>query len=338
MTGPVSLEGVRVDVAAIERQLTELWRSEKAEKEAAVTRAALWNVVAHAWNAEERTRAAQVLARTSEDVPQRALIIQADPDGPDEIEAWISANCHIVGRGKQVCSEEVSIVAGGARVHHIAPIVSALLLPDMPVAVWWVGDMPEDRHSYAELLLDPADRLIVDSSQFTGPSDFDLVCRIAAESATAPADLNWARLEEWRAATATLFDPPSMRERLHHIRRIQVRRSGGTSFGELADALLYGSWFTAQTGVDVPFDIARETGEEGIAAVEIVFNDGTTSLIRRDAARRVVVAHADTENALDAVTRTRPREAHELIVRLLERWEPDPVYLKTIQIARRMTR
>lgn len=334
----VPVDDVRVDVAAIERQLAELWRAEKGEKEAAVTRAALWNVVAHAWTSQERKRAAEVLARASEDVPQRTLIIQSDPGAPDAIEAWISANCHLVGQSKQVCSEEISIVAGGARVHHVAPIVSALLLPDMPVAVWWVGDMPEDRHSYAELLLDPADRLIVDSSQFTGPSDFELVCRIAGESSTMPADLNWVRIEEWRAATATLFDPPSMRERLRHIRRIEVRRSGGASFGDLADALLYGSWFTAQTGLDIPFDVAPAEGEEGIAAVEITFDDGLTSLVRRDAGRGVVIAHAETENALEAVTRTRPCETHELIVRLLERPEADPVYLKTIQIAKRMSR
>ena len=336
MTVPV--EDVRVDVAAIERQLAELWRAERQEKESAVTRAALWNVVAHAWTNEERMHAAEVLARASEDVPQRTLIIQADPAAPDGIDAWISANCHLVGQSKQVCSEEVSIVAGGARVHHIAPILSALLLPDMPVAVWWIGDMPEDRHRYAELLLDPADRLIVDSSRFTGPSDFDLVCRIAAASTTMPADLNWVRIEEWRAATATLFDPPPMRERLHRISRIQVRRSGGASFGELADALLYGAWFTAQTGIDIPFDVAPGIGEEGIDSVEITFLDGLTSVIRRDAERGVVIAHAETENALEAVTRTRPFETHELIVRLLERSEPDAVYLRTIQVAKRVSR
>lgn len=331
-------EDVHVDVAAIERQLAELWRAEKGEKEAVVTRAALWNVVAHAWTPQQRARAAEVLARASEEVPQRALIIQADPGGADTIEAWISANCHLVGQSKQVCSEEVSIVAGGARIHHLAPVVSALLLPDMPVAVWWVGDLPEDRHDYAMLLLDPADRLIVDSAQFTGPSDFDLVCRIAGESSTMPADLNWVRIEEWRAATATLFDPESMRARLRQIKRVQVRRSGGSSFGELADALLYGSWFTAQTGIDIPFDVARVSGDEGIASVAITFDDELTSLIRRDGERGVVIAHAETENGLEAVTRTRPCETHELIVRLLERPEADPVYLKTIQIAKRVSR
>jgi glucose-6-phosphate dehydrogenase assembly protein OpcA len=59
----------------------------------------------------------------------------------------------------------VVIVAAGERVHHVPPLVQSLLLPDMPVAVWWLGDLP-DEHEYIETLLDPADRLIVDSSHF----------------------------------------------------------------------------------------------------------------------------------------------------------------------------
>lgn len=338
MSEPVPLDDRRVDVATIEKQLAELWRAEKRDREAAVTKAALWNVVAHTWNSTQHARAAEVLARASEAVPQRTLIIQSDPRGADSIESWISANCHLVGKGKQVCSEEVSIVASGERVHHVAPIVSALLLPDMPVAVWWLGDMPAEQHEYAELLLDPADRLIVDSAEFSGVADLDLVCRIAAETTTAPADLNWARIEDWREATATLFDPPAMRERLHRIRNVRIH-SGGTSFGELAESLLYGSWLTAQTGVDVPFDIDRRHGATGIAEVEIHFEDGSMSAVRGDADRGVVTGHSDTiEAPLDCVTRARPHSLEELIVRLLERPEADAVYLATINVARRLSR
>lgn len=339
MNDPAAMADVRVDVTTIEKQLADLWRAEKQDRDAAVTRAALWNVIAHTWTGAEHARAAEVLARASESVPQRTLIIQADPDGPDAIESWISANCHLVGKGKQVCSEEVSIVASGERVHHIAPLVSALLLPDMPVAVWWLGDLPADHHEYAEMLLDPADRLIVDSSHFAGIADLDLVCRIAEETTTAPADLNWVRLEEWRAATAALFDPPSMRERLRQIRNVRVISGGGDSFGELADTLLYGSWITAQTGRDVPYDVTREPGDHGIAAVEIHFDDGSKSVVRRDVDRRVVTAHTDSGTTpIECVTRTRPHSTEDLIVRLLERPEADAVYLRTIRVARSAAR
>jgi len=46
-----------VDYSAIEKSLAELWRSEK-QGDNAVTRAALWNVVAHTTNAKDHSSAA----------------------------------------------------------------------------------------------------------------------------------------------------------------------------------------------------------------------------------------------------------------------------------------
>ena len=135
---------VRVDHASIEKSLDALWRNENKEGEPAVTRAALWNVVAHTTSPAMHTRASVSLSKASEFVPQRTIVVRAEPHAPDDMTSWISANCHLLGGKKQVCSEEVAIVAGGERVHDVAPLVSALLIPDMPVAVWWLGDLPHD--------------------------------------------------------------------------------------------------------------------------------------------------------------------------------------------------
>jgi glucose-6-phosphate dehydrogenase assembly protein OpcA len=335
MAAPI-VDDKKVDVTSIERQLAELWRAEKHDGEKAVTRAALWNVVAHTWSATEHARATEVLARASAKVPQRTIVVRADPHGNADIESWISANCHLVGGGRQVCSEEVVIVASGERVSHIPPLVSALLLPDMPVAVWWLGDLPNDQHQYVETLLDPADRLIVDSSHFNGAADLDLVSRIGEQTTTAPADLNWARIEEWRAATAALFDPPSMRARLRAIRSVNVISGGEASFGATAEALLYVAWLTSQSGTEIAFEFVQRGHEAGICEIEIHFAD-TTAMIRQERGRGVVVASADgIETSIDCITRSLARETEELIVRLLKRPEADRVYLKTLKIARRL--
>lgn len=336
MSQPISGDDKKVDVTSIERQLAELWRTEKEEGEGdrVVTRAALWNVVAHTWTSGEHAHATEVLGRASAKVPQRTIVVQADPRGTGDINSWISANCHLISGGRQVCSEEVSIVASGERVHHIAPLVKALLLPDMPVAVWWLGDLPDVHHAYAETLLDPADRWIVDSSQFNGAADLELVSRIAEQTTTAPADLNWARLEEWRAAAAALFDPPPMRERLKAIRRLRVFTGGDGSFGANAEALLFAAWMAAQSGTEIAYDFERRGQEAGIAAVELQFGDSTAT-IRQERERGVIVASADgVETVVDSITRSAARETEDLIVRLLKRPEADLVYLKTLKTAR----
>jgi glucose-6-phosphate dehydrogenase assembly protein OpcA len=336
MATPVE-EDRRVDVASIEKQLADLWRAEKHDGEKAVTKAALWNVVAHTWSAEQHSHATEILARASASVPQRTIVVQADPEGSAHIASWISANCHLIGGGRQVCSEEVSITASGDHVDHVPPLVSALLLPDMPVAVWWIGDLPRDTHAYAETLLEPADRLIYDSAQFEGVADLELVSRIAETTTTAPADLNWARIEEWRAATASLFDPLPMRQRLESIRTVRVYSGGDDSFGATSEALLYVAWLQGQTGRELRYELISEGNDDGIVAVEIQFSDFAIAVLRGDRERGVVVANSDgSETALDCVTRSLARKPEDLIVRLLKRPEADRVYLKSLRIARRL--
>ena len=331
------MNDLHVDVSSIEKQLAELWRAEEHDRDKALTKAALWNVVAHTWTGEEHARVSEILARASASVPQRTIVIQADRRGDARIASWISANCHLIAGGRQVCSEEVSIVAAGDQVDHVPPLVSALLLPDMPVGVWWVGELPRDHHEYAATLLEPADRLIFDSAQFHGREDLDLVVSIADGTTTAPADLNWARIEEWRSATAALFDPQPMREQLQSIRNIRVFSGGGTSFGALSEALLFVAWMAAQTGREIDFDFVREGDEAGIAAIEILFEDNSIAVMRGDRDRNVVISTSDGPDvALDCVTRALARGEEDLIVRLLKRPEADRVYLKALRIARRL--
>lgn len=329
MPNALSGDDVRVNAHTIEKRLADIWREEQEGDEGserAVTRAALWNVVAHTWNGDEQARASTVLGRASASVPQRTIVIRADPRGEGEMASWISANCHLIGGGgQQVCSEEVSIIASGDRMQHVPPLVASLLLPDMPVAVWWIGDLPRDHHEYVETLLEPADRLIVDSSQFDSAADFDLICRIGEETTTAPADLSWARIEEWRGATAMIFDPAAMRPRLRTIARVRVES------GSRSEAVLYLAWMRAQLGADVPFELVK-SDEPRIVAVEVHFHDGHVARIHGERERGVVVGNLD--GSFECITRTLGRGEEDLIVRLLKRPEADRVYIKTLRRVR----
>ena len=346
---------IRIDVNAIEKSLSELWRGQQ-DGDNAVTRAALWNVVAHTSTSDLHASANETLGRASAMVPQRTIVIRSNPADEAELTSWISANCHMIGGGKQVCSEEINIVAGGDRIHRVPPVVNALLIPDMPVAFWWLGDLPNEHEAYVELLLESADRLIVDSVHFDSPADLALVARIAEQTSTSPADLNWGRLEEWRAATASIFDPPEMRGRLGSIRRVRViaGSSNHEFFGESIESLLYASWLSAQVGHNVDssgsvegsagaIDYAFErryqsTDVGGIALVEISFEDGTVAGITRDRDRGVLVANVDGSVTVQSVTRTLNERLDELIVRQLKRSEGDRVLRRVLPIALKLAK
>ena len=345
---------VRVDNASIEKSLGELWRNQNQEGEPAVTRAALWNVVAHTSSPSMHTRASTTLSKASASVPQRTIVVRAEPDAPDDMTSWINANCHLLGGKKQVCSEEVAIVAGGGRVHDVAPLVIALLIPDMPVAVWWLGDLPNDPEAYGGTLLDPADRLIVDSSYFDSPSDFKLVSRLSRMTTTAPADLNWVRLEEWRVAAATLFDPPPVRAFLPRIRRVHVvTNATGEEFGDQTESLLFAAWLSGQAGHVIQDDgkveggagsieylmktvkDSRDTGS--LIEVSVEFDDGSTAMIRRDdASGALMTTVGGMSRAIESVTRGLACGEADLIVRQLKRSGIDPVFVKVLSNATKL--
>ena len=336
-----------VDVAQIEKSLAELWRTQQ-DGEDAITRAALWNVVAHTSSSEQHTQATEILGRASAAVPQRTIVIHADAAAPPAINSWISANCHLVGGGKQMCSEEIAIVAGGDRIHRVPPLVNALLLPDMPVAVWWMGDLPNEHEEYVATLLEPADRLIVDSSCFDSPRDLELVSRVAARTTTIPADLNWVRLEEWRAATASVFDPPHMRGRLAMIRRVRVVAGAQQEnfFGDAIESLLYAAWLMAQAGdgaeesIDFRFEKRMQSSDVGqIAFAELVFEDGSSASISRDRERGVLMMNVDgTVTVPETVTRTIRKQTETLIVRQLKQSSADQVLTRALPLAAKLAK
>ncbi|MGA7613806.1 MAG: glucose-6-phosphate dehydrogenase assembly protein OpcA [Thermoanaerobaculia bacterium] len=345
----LSGEDLRVDVSAIEKNLSALWREEW-EDDAAAMRAALWNVVAHTSDDSARGTASETLSSASVRVPQRSIVVCATPHSDPMMDAWITANCHLVRDGGRVCSEEISIRAGGSRVRHVPPLVNALLVPEMPVATWWLGDLPSENESYLKALFEPVDRLIVDSADFDDISDIRFVGRMGIESNTSLADLNWARLDEWREATASIFDPPHMRQRLRMVRRIRVVTgvSGRDYFGEDVAALLYLAWLIAQTGMRVETDgtahgasgavrleLERQrSGQRGILFVEIRFDDESSVTVERhEESGRLVTHVAGIAQCIGSVTPSQPVRLEDLVVRELARSAGDEVFHRALPVA-----
>lgn len=351
----LSGEEIPVDFGVIERSLAELWKSDEGDH--AVTKAALWNVVAHSTTDETRNASRDILSAVSASVPQRTILVNAQPQAGDDMRAWISANCHIGGGGMKVCSEEITIVARGSRIDHIPPVVQALLIPDMPVATWWLGDLPNGTNAYLEALLDPADRLIVDSCHFDSPADLHFVHHLASDTQTRPADLNWSRVEDWRTATASMFDVPELRSRMRDIARVTIEyESASTLFGEEIEARLYATWLLQRIGyemdehgvflsastskVEVQFrPLSREKADPGvIVGVHIQLRDGAEIDIHRNAEAGALRSEAKgVSHSPVTITRLVHRKPEELITRELGRSGTDCIYIDILPLAARLS-
>lgn len=343
-------EDLPVDFSAIEKNLSDLWRNENDDSEEGVTKAALWNVVAHTDNDTDRNTATLTLGQASASVPQRTIVIRSAINGPSELTSWISANCHMIAGSRQVCSEEISILAGGARIHGVPSLVNGLLIPDMPVATWWLGDLPDGQDEYVQALLAPADRFVVDSVHFNAVQDLRLVSSVADGTQTIPADLNWIRLEEWRLATASVFDHPVMRQLLSRIRRVRIvyGSTSGALFGEQIEAFYYATWLSRQSrheislrdvsssasAVQYQFDGVNASPAGGLLRVEIdLQGGGGVAITRNDENSAIIAQPSGVELSQPTVTRNQQRDGADLIVRQLSARQQDPIFPPVLSAA-----
>jgi glucose-6-phosphate dehydrogenase assembly protein OpcA len=243
-------EDLAVNLGAIEKELTALWKAASQDSSSTATRACLWNLVVHSHGYEESDRLRMQLEEIYPTIPMRTLLLEVDKEADPPLSAWVSARCHIVGKGKQVCSEEVTIRCNDDVLDRLPPIFHALLVPDLPAAAWW-PDLKQDIEPLAPHLLSVVDRLVVDSSTAPGAVGLHLLQRLVARrktSRTHLGDLAWHRVAPWRSLLARLFDAPEARADLAHIDRVEVTTTGRSGQPLGSPGLLLTGWLAAQLG------------------------------------------------------------------------------------------
>jgi glucose-6-phosphate dehydrogenase assembly protein OpcA len=195
---------IPVEVHAIGKELRRLWES--AEKPGVLTRACTRNLVALCQDEGEAERATAIVAELSARHAVRAFVVTAVADAPDTLEAFLSAHCSLRGGGRHVCCEQVTLRVGSAARRRAAAAMLPLLVPDLPVVAWAVGDL-EWEDACLDALLEVSDRMLVDSRRLRDPlGALEDMAGGEREDEWSPGDFEWARLAPWREAVAMLFE------------------------------------------------------------------------------------------------------------------------------------
>lgn len=261
VTGPreirLSWPGRGIDGALTETELARLRYEAAGEPgggEGFAIRTSVLNLVVYTVDEESAQRASEMIVALPGHHPSRAILLIARPSaGESRIDATLAAHCHVApGLEQQVCCEEVALTVSGAAAEHLHSVVIPLLVPDLPVYVWWDAPLPEDRHIFEEML-ETADRLLVDSARLDdaavalpalvrlcGPAD--AVCSIG--------DLNWQRLEAWRHIVDRHCETPALRHLADSITRVDVGFAGKAGDRISAPAYLLLSWLARRFGWD----------------------------------------------------------------------------------------
>ena len=147
------------------------------------------------------------LAGMAERHPSRTLILVPDPGEPAGLDAEVSVRCFPVGES-HVCGEVIELRLRGNRAAAPASLVLPLAISDLPVFCRWRGQ-PSFGESPWEQLVDVADRVIVDSSEWETLA-YGLLAGVFER--TAVSDLVWARTYEWRVELARYWPAISEQE------------------------------------------------------------------------------------------------------------------------------
>ncbi|HET9475899.1 MAG TPA: glucose-6-phosphate dehydrogenase assembly protein OpcA, partial [Dehalococcoidia bacterium] len=231
--GVLTWTGEPLDVARIEAELVRLRYGAAGSPpggEEYALRTSLLNLVVYATDEHGAEGASRVIDELTRDHPSRALVITTAPsEDESKIEARCSAHCHIAaGLEQQVCCEEIMLNVSGRAAGHLHSIIIPLLVPDLPVYVWWTGPLPRGRHLFEELM-EIADRVIVDSGHFRHPTHG--LRRVAELCGDSPGcevgDLNWARLAPWRDLLLLHGGEPGLRAYREAVSAVEIAYAGG---------------------------------------------------------------------------------------------------------------
>jgi glucose-6-phosphate dehydrogenase assembly protein OpcA len=276
----------RVDVGAIERELHRLWSSLDGEVAggtavAQVTRICTLTLLAVVREGRV-AEAAAIAERLGARYPSRSIVLDLTPGAGDRLAAEIALNCHAAGSPRPtVCCEQLIVSASGRSLARVPGLVLPLLVPDLPVYVWWSGDLPsaprpaamkgepassEPEADVLRRLAEVADVLIVDSSAMRRPAaGLRAAVALAAPLSGGLRDLTWGRLTPWRDLVVQIFDPAPMRQALERLDRIRIRTEAGAASGSAEPAdpiagLLLGGWMAGRLGWEPAGPARREGG------------------------------------------------------------------------------
>jgi glucose-6-phosphate dehydrogenase assembly protein OpcA len=179
LAGPdLSWSAKATSVAEIVRALARIWTEAPPTaigpdgEPHVVARTSVLNLVTVARRPELADRALATFTSLTGRHPSRSIVVvTVDPDGPRSLRADITAQCTLPRHGgTAMCFETVVVVAGGDAGAHIASIIPPLLIHDLPVALWWLGDVPFGRTDFEQLTgrALETDRLVVDGSAWSG--------------------------------------------------------------------------------------------------------------------------------------------------------------------------
>ncbi len=232
-----------IPLADVERTLQEQWLVTGLPGAA---RACTRNLVSVLSRLEGLDSVLELLAQTIEHHPSRMILIVPDNKTPEPgMATSVQVNCP-TPTARPFCCEQIVLHVRERIWQHAHSGVLPLLLPELPVNLWWQrplnGDDPLFNH-----LRTLADNLLVDTAFSQAPeATIRALGTVQSGFPWGAMDLSWARLTPWRELIAQAFDPMDRRPYLWNIDHVSLTVVP-TAMGTAA-ALYLSGWLAGRLG------------------------------------------------------------------------------------------
>ena len=126
---------------SILKQLAELWvtmgKQGAEESGQGVLRACTMTLVVLAEESEDVSSLGETLAALMPEHPARAIVIRLRTHGEHTLSERVYAQCWMpFGQRRQICCEQVEIIASDDAVADLPSVVLPLAVPDLPLILW----------------------------------------------------------------------------------------------------------------------------------------------------------------------------------------------------------
>jgi glucose-6-phosphate dehydrogenase assembly protein OpcA len=257
-------------------------------------------------------RALEACLEAGREHPSRILLLVNGRARADRLDAQVQA-------GEGTPGEIVTCKFHGALQQHRESVVLPLLLPDLPVIVWWPGRSPQAPG------VDPIGRLATRriTDAMGDPNPLAALEVRARNYCPGDTDLTWTRLTRWRGLLAAALDAYPM----------EVSGVTVSAAPENAAGTLLAAWLSDR--LDVPVVVDRGRPGVGITGVVLSSADDEIRVMRTDG-NLAAFSAPGLPQRLVALPR---RDLNTLLAEELRRLEDDPIYAETMAaLVRRLDR
>ncbi len=265
-----------ISLDKVERELARLW-SERGGRDA---RPRTLDLVAFCATPDELPRVRAAIVPLAAKRPCRTITVVCYPGETPSITARVALHVDPSRRGEPV-GEDVSLEVRGAARAWVSSTLRQLRRGDLPMHLWWSGDLPDDDRLFDQLTED-AEVTLVHSADMD-LRDLEQLRRVLAWRVERAAflDLNWVRLSLWQELTARFFDADGVAACIPCIDAVSLGftpRPGSDDAAPTQAALLAG-WITLCLGWKVDGAVWG-TDPDGVRVATAKRPDGSPGRVR----------------------------------------------------------